>query len=120
MLSIYMIAFAEFHQFLRIPLLVQHFKEHRQLEPTISFLAFLRLHYGGQIVMDEDYQRDKQLPFREADCCPTVITFTCECPGTPIVIASQSKEITKHFILYDEDNNSLLSVADIFQPPRFA
>jgi hypothetical protein len=119
-LSIYMLSFAEFHHFLRIPVLIQHFKEHRQLDPSISFVSFLRLHYVGEIVIDDDYQRDNQLPFREADCCVTTISLSCECPAMDIEISGNTEEINNEFILYDEDNHSLLSIADIFQPPRAA
>jgi hypothetical protein len=118
LLSIYMLSFAEFHHFLRIPVLIAHFKEHRQEDPSISFLSFLRMHYVGEIVIDDDYQRDKELPFREADCCVTTSTFSCECHDSAIEIAENSEEINSEFILYDEDNHSLLSAADIFQPPR--
>lgn len=115
-----MLAFAEFHHFLRIPVLISHFEEHKQLDPSISFLSFLRLHYVGEIVIDDDYQRDNELPFREADCCVTTTTLSCECPSLTIEIHETTEEIANEFILYDEDNRSLLSIADIFQPPRMA
>ena len=115
-----MLSFAEIHHFLRIPLLIEHFNVHRQLDPSISFFTFLRLHYVGEIVVDDDYQQDQQLPFRDADCCIATITLSCECPLAAIEIAGQSEVIINHFVLYDEDNHSLLSAADIFQPPRLA
>jgi hypothetical protein len=115
-----MFSFVEFHQFLRIPVLIQHFVEHRQQDPSISFMAFLKLHYVGEIVIDDDYQRDNELPFREADCCLITATVTCECPGADVEITTHTEEITNEYILYDEDNHSLVSVADIFQPPRAA
>jgi hypothetical protein len=120
LLSIYMFSFVEFHQFLRIPLLIQHFVQHRQQDPSISFMAFIRLHYVGQIVIDDDYQQDKELPFRETDCCVISSSVTCECPATNIEIARYTEEINNEFVLNDEDNHSFLSVADIFQPPRVA
>jgi hypothetical protein len=120
LLSIYLLTFAEFHQFLRIPALVEHFIEHRHLTPSISFMDFLRIHYVGPNVVDDDYQRDNQLPFRQADCCLTTITFSCECPASGIEIACQSMEVSHHFILHNDDDKPLLSVTDIFQPPRLA
>lgn len=119
-MGLYMFSFVEFHQFLRIPALIQHFVEHRQQDPSISFMAFLKLHYAGQIVVDDDYQRDNELPFREADCCIATVAISCECPAGHIEIARNTEEISKEFVLYDEDNHSLLSVTDIFQPPRIA
>ena len=121
LLGIYLFSFVEFHQFLRIPILIQHFVEHRQQDPSISFMAFLKMHYVGEIVIDDDYQRDNELPFRETECCVMTTTIiTCECPGTNIEIATHSEEINNEFISYNEDNHSLVSIADIFQPPRLA
>lgn len=120
LLSIYMLSFAEFHHLLRIPFLIAHFEEHQQLDPGISFYSFLKLHYVGEIVVDEDYHRDTQLPFREANYCITTTAISCECPETDIKISSGKEEISNEFILYDEKKHSLLSAADIFQPPRTA
>lgn len=120
-MGIYMLSFSEFHQFLRMPVLVQHFVEHRQQDPRISLLAFLEEHYIHQYIQDEDYQRDNQLPFRAADCCIVNANSlpSCECPHQAVVaVAASSIEMKNEFILYDEDNHSLLTVADIFQPPR--
>jgi hypothetical protein len=120
-MGIYMLAFSECHQFLRIPVLVQHYIEHRQWNPDISLLAFLEEHYIHQYIQDADYQRDNQLPFRATESCIASVSaaMTFECPQQPVVtIAAQPVETKNEFILYDEDNHSLLSVADIFQPPR--
>jgi hypothetical protein len=120
-MSIYMLSFSELHQFLRMPVLIQHFIEHRHEDPSISLLAFLNLHYIHQYIHDEDYQRDQQLPFRHADCSVIYTTVCCESPdNTPIELPARTTEIKNEFIRYDEDNHSLLSIADIFQPPRCA
>src|SRR5687767_6198910 len=116
-----MLSFSELHQFLRMPVLIQHFIEHRQKDPSVSLLSFLNEHYIHQYVQDEDYQRDQQLPFRHSDCCVTYTSICCECPGNTVPeLPERTTEIKNEFILHDEDNHSLLSVADIFQPPRCA
>jgi len=118
-LSVYMLSFSEMHQFLRMPVLIQHFIEHRHQDPSISLLDFLSLHYIHQYVVDEDYQEDQQLPFRHSDCCIAVTSFSCECPvNTVIELPVRTTETKNEFIISDEDSHSLLSVADIFQPPR--
>lgn len=116
-----MLSFSEMHQFLRIPVLIQHFVEHRQQDPSISLLAFLSLHYIHQYVVDEDYQQDQQLPFRHADCCAATVSISCECPGNTVIeLPVRTTETRNEFISYDEEQHSLLSVTDIFQPPRVA
>jgi len=114
-----MLSFSELHQFLRMPVLIQHFVEHRHQDPSLSLLSFLSQHYIHQDVKDADYQRDKQLPFRHTDCCVTYTTICCECPvNTVLELLARTTETKNEFILHDEDNHSLLAVADIFQPPR--
>lgn len=116
-----MLAFSEFHQFLRLPILVQHFVEHRLWNPDTSFLAFLEEHYIHQYIQDADYQRDNELPFRAAENCVVTVSaaMTFECPQQPVMtIAAQLVETKNEFVSYDEDNHTLLSTADIFQPPR--
>jgi hypothetical protein len=118
-----MLSFSELHQFLRMPVLIQHFMEHRQKDRSISLLAFLKEHYINQYIRDADYQRDQQLPFRHTDCCVASINanISCECPVNNLVEVPVHTTITSNrFIVHDEDSHSLLSVADIFQPPRHA
>jgi hypothetical protein len=120
-MTIYMLAFSEFHQFLRLPILVQHYVEHRQQNPGISLLAFLEEHYIHQYIKDADYQRDNQLPFRAAETSVVTVSaaMTFDCPQQQVMnTVMQSVETKNEFILYDEDKHSVLSVADIFQPPR--
>lgn len=52
-------------QLFKLPVLVQHYYEHKQIDKNITIIAFLKLHYfeeeeGG----DADDKRDQQLPFK--------------------------------------------------------
>jgi hypothetical protein len=120
-MSIYMLSFSELHQFLRMPVLIQHFIEHRQKDPSVSLLSFLNEHYIHQYIKDADYQRDNQLPFRDSDCCAVTTALNFECPATTVIeLPARTTEIRNEYILHDEESHTLLSVADIFQPPRCA
>ena len=50
-------------QFYKLPVLVQHFQEHKKLM-DLSFLDFLSMHYWGEDLKDNDADRDMQLPFK--------------------------------------------------------
>jgi hypothetical protein len=112
-----MFSFAELHNLLKIPVLFEHYKEHRQLEPAISFWSFIKLHYIDPIVVDGDYQRDQQLPFRDTDCCLMTTTSVCECLQIAVEIDTLS-EIANEFHLFNEVNKPQFVSFDIFQPPR--
>lgn len=118
LVSVYMFSFAEFHNLLKIPVLFAHYQEHQQ-QNEISFWSFIKLHYEGPIVFDEDYQRDRQLPFQDADCCPISSTNLFECHQAQIVLATPPPVMRK-FCQYQEVNISLINAYEFFQPPRFA
>ncbi len=51
-------------ELLKIPVLIEHYREHQAELPHISFWEYLSLHYFKGTVYDADYQRDMQLPFK--------------------------------------------------------
>lgn len=117
LVSLYMLSFSEIHQFLKLPELVQHFIQHRQQEPGTTLLSFLELHYVHQYIVDDDYQQDRQLPFRDGDCIANN-TITVDCPSQAVEVPANRPVVQKEFHLFNEDNPSLISITDIFQPPR--
>ncbi|MCD0476318.1 hypothetical protein LPB87_18155 [Flavobacterium sp. EDS] len=52
-----------FQQFYKLPVLFQHFKEHKEIN-KVSFIDFLAMHYWGDDLDDDDGDRDMQLPFK--------------------------------------------------------
>ena len=117
LVSVYMVSFAELHNLLKIPILFEHYKEHQHLKPGISFWTFIKLHYLDRISVDDDYQRDQQLPFRDTECCLMTLTSVCECLQISIENC-KPPGISKEFNLFNEENNPQFIVFDIFQPPR--
>lgn len=117
-ISLYLFTFAEFHNFLQIPILFEHYSEHKALEPNIGFWAFIKLHYLDPIVIDDDYQRDQQLPFR-ADCCVMSTSVVCEANNLHVEIL-KPLESTNEYFLFNEVNKPQFIYFDIFQPPRCA
>lgn len=108
----------ELHQLLKLPILVEHFREHRRLDAGITLLDFLKEHYQGHTVRDNDYQRDMQLPFKTTDCV-TTISIVCEEP-VAYEVDRVMAEVNKEFNLHPEYFPSRQALDNIFQPPRFA
>ena len=108
----------ELHQLMKLPVLIEHFMEHRQLNSSITLLDFLKEHYQGHTVMDNDYQRDMQLPFKTADCL-TAISFVFEEPVS-IEFEQQVAEVRKEYNLHKGTFSPSLVQHSIFQPPRQA
>lgn len=119
LLTVFMLSHTELHQFIKIPVLFEHFREHRLEEPGLGFLAFLRIHYE-KIVIDDDYQRDQQLPFRDIDC-GIVSASATDIP--PQIIRLERQTPSEYAINFPPKRITVYShlhLADIFQPPRLA
>jgi hypothetical protein len=51
--------------------------EHRQQDPNFSAVSFLNMHYVADTVIDEDYARDMELPFKTISPALSVaVSFT--------------------------------------------
>lgn len=118
LLSTVLLTQTECYQLLKLPVIFQHYAEHRVKDRTISFSGFISMHYfHDSPVDDQDDDRDRQLPFKSDN--GNMIAhlgvgiprhyehrFTAELSGeipAPCVV-------TGRYIL--------TPVADIWQPPR--
>lgn len=114
---VYTFGTTDAYQLLKLPIMLQHFVEHRKEDPKISFTVFLRMHYADKMVVDDDFSRDMQLPFKTAEAC---------CVATPVSMPAQWVSIEvphpivlqQEFFLFDEPVDYSLIHGDIFQPPR--
>lgn len=113
LLVLYINSYTEFHEALRIPILLEHYSEHRQLVNDLSFLEFLTMHYKSDASHDD---QDNRLPFKD-----THHTFTVPSIVLPIqkIVLEETIALTNitHSSTYREANIAS-HLSDIFQPPR--
>jgi hypothetical protein len=112
-----MFSFAEFHNLLRLPVLFEHFNEHQQHDSNISFWTFIQQHYFKPLVVDADYNKDRQLPFRDTDCGLVVTTSICEFAPVKMDLEPPVEQARK-FRIFNEAHPPQFTPIDIFQPPR--
>ena len=62
LLSLYLLSTTELNQLLKLPVLIEHYAEHKNLNPEMTLLAFFKMHYDHP-VKDADYKTDRKLPF---------------------------------------------------------
>ncbi|MFC4230938.1 hypothetical protein ACFOW1_03480 [Parasediminibacterium paludis] len=121
-LAIYLLATTDSYQLLKLPMVFQHFSEHRAENKNLGFFDFLDMHYLHGSPQDADFDRDMQLPFKKActDCAsfsvtaafvPLVATFSIE---KPIRITEQNNYIIQEPLLFSS------YLATIWQPPKLA
>jgi hypothetical protein len=114
-LVLYINSNTEFHEMMRLPILFEHFSEHKQKVSDISFWEFLVMHYKSDVTHDSD---DNQLPFKDPSHSFTAPTLAV--PTHKIVLKEtvlQTK--TNHTYTYSETFIAS-HLSDIFQPPRIS
>lgn len=72
LLTIYLCSTTQLGELLKLPILIEHFIEHRQQDPYFSLGSFLNMHYLADTVIDDDYSRDMELPFKTISPALTV------------------------------------------------
>lgn len=119
-LTLYLGFAAEGYQLLKIPNLIEHLKEHRTADPTLSFFGFLVIHYFGDNVPDDDHHKDMNLPFKSHQECLNGSINVITPPGQ-VKFSSTSAEM---FLIGFNSRNcqfiSSLCSSSIWQPPKFS
>lgn len=72
-LLIYLSAATELHQLVRLPVLIEHFKEHKNLNGSLGLLDFIVLHYVNSEHANAEDQHE--LPFNSNDCIAVALSL---------------------------------------------
>jgi len=117
LLLFYLLSNTELHEIVRLPLLFEHFAEHKQKNKDVSFFVFIVLYYFGNDSRGSDYQLHQQLPFKESHCeeifdsiVIPIESFDRSLPGIPYSLVKMETYASVF-------NTSSLQFV-IWQPPR--
>lgn len=120
LLVFYLFTSTEFGQFLRLPILIQHFHQHKEDDGIADFLDFLAAHYNVNKPIDEDHHEDTQLPFNSHNGCThsinIIASFTLSV--TPVLPQEYHHEISH--TIFQEQPYIPSFTANIWQPPKKA
>jgi hypothetical protein len=119
-LSLYLFSSTELKQLVKLPLLFQHYKEHKVLDGGISFLQFLRIHYHDTAVIDDDYAKDMQLPFKNHDACHNINFNVSSATSFPSAAEKPFISCQHGHIISNDDFINSVYLSSVWQPPRFA
>lgn len=119
LLCLYVFGATDAYQALKLPQFFSHYFDHKKKDPSITLTEFIRLHYQGKIVIDNDFDKDMQLPFKtmETDFCFSVSPIV---PHPVEIEPVTNIPIVRNYIIHNDNVFSLLSDRTIFQPPRVA
>src|SRR5690242_19308164 len=104
--------FTEMREMLLLPILVEHYLEHRELVPEMSFLQFLAMHYKTDVPHDAT---DMKLPFKDSNhscACPAFMTPDQRLPVE--VVVTDRPAHSSNYISFIASSG----LDEIFQPPR--
>lgn len=119
-ISIYLFSAFEMNEYLKIPILVEHFNEHQQENPKLSLWIFIMDHYSHGEVFDADYEKDMKLPFKShnhSGCSCFNITFLAPILTFDFENKSFQNEFKKPNFVYTFSFISNFH-SSIWQPPK--
>jgi hypothetical protein len=120
-LAIYLLSATPLHELLKLPMLVQHFMEHKAENSQISFCEFLEMHYAAHSTHDADHKHDGKLPFKSCHCAHHAVVLHCTLAFLPNLCNSERVYPTekKQRISRYRSAFSCASLGAIWQPPKF-
>ena len=115
LLFFYLISFTEFSEVLRLPLLVEHYTEHKSKVNDLSVWEFLVMHYETDVAHDD---QDMSLPFK--DCNHSFSGTTVVLPVQKIALTEHLQKTTLTYAFFYLLHEPQLLAGDIFQPPKLS
>lgn len=120
LLSLYIFTSTECHELLKLPQLVQHYKEHQEEQKGITLWQFLCDHYAHGDVFDDDKDKDMKLPYKSMDInhaisftvIPAIISIEIIKPVCTQTLKTPNEYYSNQFC----SNN----FSSIWQPPKLA
>lgn len=119
LISLYVFSCTELKELTKLPILFQHYFEHKGIDQNITFWWYIQHHYSDIPHTDDDDDRDNQLPFKTTD-----ISFgQTIAPALPPSDGNSLKKIdtliSKHKIKVNNDRSPHSAYAGkIWQPPK--
>jgi hypothetical protein len=117
-LVIYLFTATAFGELLRLPLLVEHYYDHKEENSSTSLVSFLAMHYCSEDGTDKDAREDRQLPFKSLDSVITVSFISLMPPALTSTIVQPEELVNTSFGVYKPLFLSSQYLAAIWQPPR--
>lgn len=118
LLTIYLISLTELNQLVKLPVLIEHFIEHKQKNTDLSLLEFLDMHYAHGDVKDADYDKDMKLPFKSYDGCISISTIAFIPNTFEYLDAKPVFTECKSYFFFTEKFLEASYLSSIWQPPK--
>jgi hypothetical protein len=119
-LGVYLVSSTELRQLLKFPLLIQHYAEHKAENKSLRLLQFLAMHYNDEDIIDLDYSKDQQLPFKSQNGYTGALLSVFEPTSVYTLIPKTFYYVTNHRFISNDDFTHTVFLSSIWQPPKFS
>ncbi|WP_276361693.1 hypothetical protein [Daejeonella sp. H1SJ63] len=119
LLSAFLISTTELYQILKLPLLIEHFAEHKRLNEGTTLWTFLKIHYSNNNIRYGDYDKDMRLPFKSHDGCVNILSPTFAPTLYSYKVAKPFESEINTFKAQYKIFFKSAYLSNIWQPPRF-
>ena len=104
---------------LKLPLLLEHFNEHKTWNEGTTLWSFMIMHYTNNDVKYADHDKDMKLPFKSKEGSLNILSLSFIQNFTSIKLGNPfERELKIYRILNDHLFNSTF-LSTIWQPPKF-
>lgn len=113
----FLIFSTELQELIKLPLLFQHYFEHKAINEGITFSSYLVDHYNSIPHTDNDAERDSQLPFKSVEQ-NSGLTSPAIPPSNKFIIKNLASLDLKRPSIYNDDDIPHAFTGSIWQPPK--
>ena len=115
LMAVHLFGNTELGQLFRLPRLISHYFQHRELDPSVTFIDFLAMHYVGDDGTTADDDIDNQLPYHHVDNrCVSIVYYPSDQYVFNITMIKHDTEYGSRLISGHPSEH----VSLILQPPR--
>ncbi len=107
-------------EWLKLPVLLDHYQEHREELREISFLDFLTQHYGQADHATADHQHEGKLPFKSGLAIGLVHALMADVPQDFVLPHWHIQLEIKALPFSTQSNYGRSLLSAIWQPPKQA
>ena len=114
---LYLFSTTEMYQLLKMPLLLEHYFDHREENKDLTLFQFLNIHYTNPHPKDLNEAKDRQLPFKSHSNCAYSISANC-IVSESFTLKRPETELPVKGAVYKNPFLRNTLVSQIWQPPR--
>lgn len=117
-LLIYVTSSVTTRELLKMPLLAEHFYDHKSTNVNTSLYSFLIYHYLYEKDMDRDADEDRKLPFKSIENNISPSTVSLKPPVHFYNLIGKQRVINLNFHILDDRLVPALFCNAVWHPPR--